>query len=118
MPDITAAFFCRIAVTPVFRLEGTAYFPQNPFGGGNLVRPHDQQVIAGIKHRIMQQHFQQSVFLKKRGSKIFQILNRRIIGFRPIHRKFKTIFITLRGIGEITRIGTVGNHEYLQIFKQ
>ena len=114
MPNIAAAF----RLTPILCLRRTVDFPQNAFGGGNLVRPHNQQRIIRIKHAVMQQNAQQYAFLQERGGKVFQILNRIIVRPRPIHREIEAVFVALGGVGKIARVRTVGNDEDLQEFEQ
>ena len=114
MPNIAAAF--RLA--PILRLRRTVDFPQNAFGGGDLIRTHNQQRIIRIKHAVMQQNAQQYAFLQERGGEVFQILNRIIVRPCPIHREIEAVFVALGGVGEIARVRAVGNHEDLQEFEQ
>ena len=67
MPNIAAPF----GGAPISGVMSTFNFPQNALGGGNLVGAHDQQGVANVKDRIVDQHMQQGVFLKKCGGKIF-----------------------------------------------
>ena len=66
----------------------------------------------------MQQHPEQGVFLEKRCGKVFQVFDQAVIGLRPVHGKVETVFVAFCGIGKITCIRPVRNHENLQIFIQ
>ena len=61
---------------------------------------------------------QQCVLLKECRCKILQVFNQCVVSFRPVHRKVKTVLITLYGVGKIAGIGAVGDNEYLQVFIQ
>ncbi|MNJ62699.1 hypothetical protein D3C77_585500 [compost metagenome] len=65
----------------------------------------------------MQQHIEQSVFLKERSGKVFQIFDQAVIRLRPIHGEVEAVFVALGGVGKITAIGAVGNDKQLQILE-
>ncbi|SAA85301.1 Uncharacterised protein [Klebsiella pneumoniae] len=58
------------------------------------------------------------MFLEERGRKVSQVFNQCIVRPRPVHGEIETVFIPLCGIGKVTGIRPVGNHEELQVFKQ
>ena len=64
---------------PVLGLVGTLDLPQNALCRGNLVGAHHQQRIAHVKHRVVQQHIQQRVFLEERGGEVLQVLDPRVV---------------------------------------
>ena len=66
MPDKTAT----LGFAPCFGLIGTANFPKDALGCGDLVGAHDQQRIVDVKNGIAQQNLQQCILLKECGSKI------------------------------------------------
>jgi len=114
VPDVAATF--RLA--PVFALPGAVDLPQNPFRGRNLVGPHDQQGVAGIKYRVAQQDTEQGVFLEKGGGKVLQVLNQAVIRLRPVHGEVEAVFVALGGVGKVTAVRAVGNHKQLQVLEQ
>ena len=59
-----------LKVTPTLCLVRAVDLPEKPLGGRNLVRAHYQQRIAGIKHRVVQQHIEQGVLLQERGREV------------------------------------------------
>ena len=106
-----------LKMAPALGLIGAVDFPQDALSGGNLVGAHHQQRIADIKHRIMQQHIEQGVFLKEGSGKVFQVFDQTVIRLRPVHGEVVAVFVARRGVGKITAIGAVGNDKQLQIFE-
>ena len=114
VPDVAAA----LNRAPAFGLPSAFNFPQNALGGGNLVRAHHQQRVAGIKHRVMQQHIEQRVLLQEGGRKVLQVFDQAVIRLRPVHGEVKTVFVALGGVGKVAAVGAVRNHKQLQILEQ
>ena len=114
VPDIAAAF----RVAPVPGLIAALDLPQNAFRGGDLVRPHHQQRVADVEHRVMQQHVEQRVLLEEGGREILQVLDQRVVRLRPVHGEVEAVLVALGGVGKVTAVGAVGDHEQLQILVQ
>ncbi len=103
MPDKTAPLF----TTPAFCLIRPVNFPQNPLRRRYLVRAHNQQIVADIKHGVIKQNVQQSVFLEEGRREVFEVFNQGVIRPRPVHGEIEAVFIPLCGIGKVTGVRPV-----------
>ena len=112
VPHIAAAF----RAAPLPGLVRTPDFPDDAFGRRNLIGAHHQQRVAHVEHRIGEQHLQQGVAAKERRREILQVLDRRVVGPRPVHREVETVLLALHRVGEIACVRSVRDHEELQIF--
>ena len=66
----------------------------------------------------MQQYINEGVLLQEGRGEVFQVFNQGVVGLRPVHGEVKAVFVALRGVGKISRISAVRDHEQLQIFVQ
>ena len=114
VPDVATPF----ELAPHFCLVRADDLPQHALGGGNLVRAHHQQRVAGVKHRVVQQHLEQGLLLEEGGREVLQVQNPAVVRLRPVHGEVEAVFVALRGVGKVARVGAVGNHKQLQILEQ
>src|SRR5690554_5731634 len=114
MPDKPTTF----QLAPGFGGMRAFDLPQDALSRRNLIRAHNQQSVAHIKHRIPQQHLQQRAPLEESRGKVLQILDQPVIRLRPVHGEIEAVLVAFGGIGEVAGIGAVGNHEQLQVLEQ
>ena|GEM_PF-2223547 len=110
MPDESAA----LGVAPVLRMVSTLGLPENALGRRNLIGAHHQQRVVGTEDGILQEHFQQRVFLEKGRGKVFQVFDQRVVRLRPVHGEVEAVFIPLRRIGKVATVRAIRDHEKLQ----
>ena len=112
VPHIAAPF----RATPLPGLVRASDFPDDAFGRRDLIGAHHEQRVAHVEHGIGEQHLQQGVAAKERRREILQVLDRRVVGPRPVHREVETVLLALHRVGEIACVRSVRDHEELQIF--
>ena len=56
--------------------------------------------------------------LEEGGSEILEVLDGRVVRFRPVHRKVERILVALGGVGKISGVGAVGDDKDLEIFEE
>lgn len=74
--------------------------PQNAFCGGDLVRPHHQQRVADVEHRVNAEAHEQRVLLEEGGREVLQVLDQRVVRFAQFMVKSKLFLVALRGVGK------------------
>ena len=129
MPDVAAG--CNTAKLLI--VVGDLDPVDDPLGGGDLVRAHDEQKILGGKDAVLRQDVQDRMAGEEGTGKVHQIRNHTVLGIGPEGGKLEAVagllLLRLAGlrvfdrigagaVGIILRIRAVGDDKQLDILKE
>ena len=129
VPDIAAGGNAPVLAVIVGNLDAV----DDPLGGRDLIRAHDEEQILGGKDAVLRQNVQDRMAGEEGTGEVHQIRNHAVLGIGPVGGKLETVagllFPGLAGlcifdgvgtgaVGIILRIGAVGDDKELDILKE